>query len=184
MSSLQKFHRRTNTISVIAEIWPATIIGQGDSTRGYWLGDIASNKLIVAPKSTNTKVMWGSYNVLRNTISTTNGLANTNTLYAFGSAAHPAAYRCKTLTTGGYNTWYMPAIDELIMMYSNHSATPFSLIDNFTIGLEDYRYTSSTEMNKYAQQALNMSTGELNPAGISKNYSLNISTRAVRRTSI
>ena len=46
-------------------------------------------------------------------------MVNTNTLYAFGSAAHPAAYYCKTLTLGGYNTWYLPSFDELTGCYAN-----------------------------------------------------------------
>lgn len=72
-----------------------------------------------------------------------------NTLYAVGSAAHPAAYYCKTLTTGGYNTWYLPAKDEINTLYSNKSATPFSSSDAFQTSY----YVSSTEQyvsNYYA----------------------------------
>jgi hypothetical protein len=146
MSSLQKFHRRTQSVGGPA-MWPATVIGMGDSTHGFWLGGTVSNKLIVAPKSTEVSgKLWGSYGSTRNTVSTTNGLVNTNTLYTFGNSittGHPAAYAAKSLTTGGYNTWYLPAKDELHTLYSNQSAIPFSTTDAFL----NAAYWSSTEFN-------------------------------------
>jgi hypothetical protein len=150
MSSLQKFHRRTNNApSGPVVTWPPSAIGMGNATYGYWLGTAGdgTSKLIVAPKSTEVtgaSSVWGSYGTVRGTTSTTNGLSNTNTLYALGSAAHPAAYYCKTLATGGYNTWYMPAINELYTLYSNKSATPFATSnDAMTTNI----YRSSTEIN-------------------------------------
>jgi trehalose/maltose hydrolase-like predicted phosphorylase len=62
-----------------------------------------------------------------------------------GAAAHPAAYYCKTLTTGGYNTWYLPAKAELNTLYSNNSATPFATANGFV----GNRYWSSTERNGF-----------------------------------
>ena len=140
MSSLQKFHRRTNTITIVS---PFTTIGAGSNTIGYWLGDISSNKLIVAPKSTETSLIWGSYGTTRNTTNATNGLPNTNTLAGFGQAAHPAAYYCKNLTSGGYNTWYLPAKDELVTLSTNRAATPFATANGFIGGY----FHSSTEFS-------------------------------------
>jgi hypothetical protein len=40
----------------------------------------------------------------------------------YGSNVYPAAYYCKSLTTGGYNTWYLPASAEMLTMYSNNTA--------------------------------------------------------------
>jgi hypothetical protein len=97
--------------------------------------------MYVAPKSTEVTRAWSNSSTTRNTTSTTNGVANTTTLYSFGSAAHPAAYSCRALTTGGYNTWYLPAKYELMTLYSNKSATPFATA-NSLVG--DY-YWSSTE---------------------------------------
>jgi hypothetical protein len=133
MSSLQKFHRRTASFGP-PPTWPATAIGGGDITYGFWLGTAGdgTSKLIVAPKSTETQLAWGSYGTVRSTISTTNGVANTNTLAGFGQAAHPAAYAAKNLTTGGYNTWYLPAKDELMTLYSNKSAVPFATANSFS----------------------------------------------------
>ncbi len=146
MSSLQKFHRRTNR--GVPPTWPPMAIGEGDNLHGYWLGTAGdgSSKLIAAPKSAaydrvNFSYACGSFGTTRGTKSLTDGLANTNTLASFGSSAHPIAYFCKVTSTGGYNTWYLPAIDELSTIVSNSSATPFS-ITNF---LETGSYWSSSE---------------------------------------
>ena len=120
----------------------------GDNTTGYWLGTAGdgTSKLIVAPKSTEVQREWGSFGTVRNTTSTTNGVANTTTLFGFGSAAHPAAYYCRALTTGGYNTWYLPAKDELNTLYSNKSAVPFNNANGFV----GNNYWSSTENSDYS----------------------------------
>ena len=132
---------------------PPPVLGAGSSTKGYYLGIAGdgTSYMYVAPTSTEIRIAWGSENIVRGTTSSTNGLANTNTLYAFGNAittGHPAAYYCKTLTQGGYNTWYLPAIDELITMYSNKSATPFATSDSFSG--TDYWLSSTENDGKYA----------------------------------
>ncbi len=174
MSSLQKFHRRTN--GGVPPTWPALAIGGGNNIYGYWLGDISSNKLVVAPKSTETSLAWGSKGTVRSTVSTTNGLANTNTLAGFGQTAHPAAYYCKNLTTGGYNTWYMPAKDELNTLFSNKSATPFASANSFV----GSAYWSSTEDIGNIAWEQNFPNG--NQGGIFKDGSYYV--RAVRRSII
>ena len=118
-------------------------VGSGDATKGFVLGSFSDGqKMYVAPKSTETQLLWGSFGTLRGTTLVNNGLANTNTLAGFGQAAHPAAYAAKNLTTGGYNTWYMPAKNEVITMYSNKSATPFATANSFV----GSAYWSSTEL--------------------------------------
>jgi hypothetical protein len=178
MSSFQKFHRRTNggapAVTLIGS--EAPVAGSG-----YWLGTAGDgvSKMYVAPKSTETQLAWGSRGTVRNTVSTTNGLANTNTLYSFGSAAHPAAYYCKTLTQGGYNTWYLPAKDELNTLYFNKSATPFATANSFV----GSAYRSSTEgSGNYAWIQL-MSTGMQWDYGYSKAIG-SYYVRAVRRSTI
>ena len=175
MSSLQKFHRRTNMPAAVAGGF--TTIGSGSDTIGYWIGDLATNRLVVAPKSTEAQKAWGSYGTTRSTVSTTNGLANTNTLVSFGQTAHPAAYYCKNLSTGGYNTWYLPAKNELDTLYSNKSATPFATANSF-VGLY---YWSSTEGNGGNAWGQYMSIGVQNIT--SKNYGIGY-VRAVRRSTI
>jgi hypothetical protein len=152
MSSLQKFHRRTASFGP-PPTWPATAIGGGDEAHGYWLGGVISNKLIIAPQSTEVTRAWGSYGITRNTTNASDGLPNTNTLYAFGNSittGHPAAYYCKTLTTGGYNTWYLPAKDELTTVYSNKSAKPFADTNGgYTVGFRFF-WSSTESTGTYA----------------------------------
>jgi hypothetical protein len=110
------------------------------------LGGTVGNKLIVCPKTVEMYKVWGSPAINRYTANTTDGLSNTNTLYSFGSKAatgHPAAFFSKSLTTGGYNTWYLPASLELLTLYSNKAATPFATANSFTA----YDHYSSTEDN-------------------------------------
>ena len=163
--------------SAVTSTWPATAIGGGDNTYGFWLGDISSNKLIAAPKSTEVSLLWGSYGVTRAATSSTNGLVNTNVLAGFGQAAHPAAYAAKNLTTGGYNTWYLPAINELNTLYSNKSATPFATANSF-VGT---KYWSSTFSNNSTPNFQDFSNGSvLNNSTPTSSFSV----RAVRRTAI
>jgi hypothetical protein len=140
MSSLQKFHRRTNAGAPVVKLIGSEAPVAG---AGFWLGTAGNgtSKMYVAPKSTETSLIWGSFGTARGAVSTTNGLANTNTLAGFGQAAHPAAYYAKNLTTGGYNTWYLPAKDELNTLYSNKYTFPFATANQF----EGANYWSSTE---------------------------------------
>jgi hypothetical protein len=134
--------------------------------------------MYVAPKSsTLVDCVWGSSGTVRGTTSTTNGVANTNTLYAFGSAAHPAAYYCKTLTTGGYNTWYLPAINEISNFMVNASLTPFATNDFFT----PYRYIWSSTETSATNAWFSTNTGTL--YDVSKLYGAS-DARAVRRSTV
>ena len=131
-------------------------VGSGDATKGFVLGSFSDGqKMYVAPKSTEASLTWGSYGTVRGTSFVNNGLANTNTLAGFGQAAHPAAYAAKNLTTGGYNTWYLPAKNELNTMYSNKSATPFATANSFVGSL----YWSSTEPNGLGAWPQHLSNG-------------------------
>ena len=162
MSSLQKFHRRTQSVGPAP--FAFTSIGSGDETHGYWLAGAASNKLIFAPGSSETGAPFGSDGVLRGTASTTNGLANTNTLASFGSAAHPAAYYCKTHSLGGYNTWYLPALTELESMIVNKAATPFATAPGNDFNAYFGLHWTSTEIDasQAYRRTFNSSYGQYN----------------------
>jgi len=149
MSSLQKFHRRTNGGAPVVKLIGMESVPAGG---GFYLGFAGdgTSYMYVAPKSTEVSKAWGSYGTTRSTVSTTNGLANTNTLASFGQAAHPAAYYCKNLTTGGYNTWYLPAKDELNTLYSNKSATPFATANSF-VGSYYWSSTENLGINAWGQ---------------------------------
>jgi gas vesicle protein len=166
-------------LRAVRQYYAPAAIGDGSATTGFWLGTAGDgvSKLIVAPKSTEVQRAWGSYGTVRSTTSTTNGVANTTTLFNLGAAAHPAAHYAKSLTTGGYNTWYLPAKNELNTLYSNKSAVPFATANSF-VGSTHW---SSTEYNGNHALVQNMSAGNQysNDKGYGGYY-----VRATRRSTI
>ena len=66
------------------------------------------------------------------------GLSNTNAIMVDCSTAGTAAKICSDLVLGGYSDWYLPSLDELILMYSN---LKLSGLGNFASA----NYWSSTE---------------------------------------
>jgi hypothetical protein len=152
MSNIFKFHRRTNNVSS-AWSWNGKSIGDGNTTVGYYAGDLIAGaaingktKLIVSPKSSGgTSKTWGSNNVLRSTTSRWNGLANSDTLNSFGATAHPAANFCRSLTTGGYSDWYLPALDELEICYRH--LKPNATLNSTISGANSYNAIASERSN-------------------------------------
>jgi hypothetical protein len=74
--------------------------------------------LIVAPKASgeNSSRTWGTYGVTTGITSVINGPTNSASLAALG-AAYQAATFCEGLTIGGYSDWYLPAKNELEVLY-------------------------------------------------------------------
>ena len=181
MSSLQKFHRRTQSLgSGTVQPYAFSALGSGDAAHGFWMGTAGDgSKLIMAPKSTEVGRSYGSYGTLRGITSRTDGISNTNTLYSFGSAAAPAAYYCKTLTFGGYNTWYQGAIGEILTIYPNRLLTPFATLDS----LPANRWISSTENAASYCYAMQSTGVEYASAFKNGTYSAT-GGRAVRRSTI
>ena len=83
-------------------------------------GGVATHYLIVAPKASgeNFSVSWGTYGVTTGFTSLINGPANSAGEAALG-AAYEAATFCEGLTIGGYSDWYLPAKNELEVLYYN-----------------------------------------------------------------
>ena len=74
--------------------------------------------LIVAPKASgeNSSRTWGTYGVTTGITSVINGPTNSAALAALG-AAYQAAVFAEGLTIGGYTDWYLPAKNELEVLY-------------------------------------------------------------------
>ena len=152
--------------------------GSGDATKGFYLAGYSDGKkMYVAPKSTEATLLWGSAGVNRWTRWVNDGYANTDNLVYYGTASHPAAGKCKYLTTGGYNTWYMPARYELDAMFNNKTKTPFATANGF---LGAY-YASSTETDNSVITTINMANGRVDGSA-SKNSTFPV--RAIRRSTI
>jgi hypothetical protein len=153
MSSLQKFHRRTNGGTSGPFIFTGN--GTGNATVGYQCGTYSGYKIICAPSSTETALAWGSYGIARGTTSKTAGNANTTTLSNLGTAAHPAAAYVRALTTGGY-TWDLLAENE---MPNTLVGQIQGVTANSGYWTSTEEYTNATYQNKFAHVANTGGTG-------------------------
>ena len=151
----------STTAVIVPNPFP-TFASGNKSTTGQWVGTtLNSSKLIMANPITGTA--WGSSGTVRGTTSLTDGLTNTNTLYSFGQSAHPAAYAIKSMTQGGYNTWYMASQTELLNMYSAQQSKPTG-----TITLGSNWTMASTELNATQAWAMNTGAGDGRTGGYGK----------------
>lgn len=89
---------------------------------GYYAGriDVSGTlyNLVVAPKASgeNSSRAWGVNGVTTGITSVINGPTNSASLAALG-ASYQAAVFCEGLTIGGYSDWYLPAINEIEVLY-------------------------------------------------------------------
>jgi len=120
---------------------------------GYFAGYIShtangvpTHALVVAPKATGETqaVMKTTNTATSGTQSRYDGAANTANM---NNTAHPGAYFCANLSTGGYSDWYMPAIDELDIAYANlkpdSTANTASTTNAYSVPTRTFAYTTS-----------------------------------------
>jgi hypothetical protein len=153
--------------------WPVASIG--DAYGGGFFGgqiNVSGTKynLVVAPKASgeNSAREWGTYGVTTAQTSVIDGPTNSAVEAALG-ASYQAATFCEGLTIGGYSDWYLPARNELEVLYyylkptaisndtisgSNANAvSPEPVSTNYTSGSP--AQTTSTAFKTGGSEALN-----------------------------
>jgi hypothetical protein len=112
---------------------------------------------------------------------TWDGFVNTTAILNQG-ATTGAAFLCDTSANGGQNDWYLPAIDELNLIWNNRfniNKTLSGVISAVTIGFGDY--WSSTEFTNSQARSLSFFNGSTGTILKSTN---NVFVRAVRALTI
>lgn len=147
-----------------------------------YAGELGGVKLYTTPADA-PNAYWGAHGFVTGEVSTTDGITNTNNIYAHvlaGDGAYNpppdaapngspnAALTCYNLVAHGHSDWYLPARDELEVMLDNSG-----VIGGFTSAVW---YWSSTE---YSNNQAYMYTTTGTSASGSKQNSLYL--RCIRR---
>jgi hypothetical protein len=151
----------------------------GSKCEGGYFGGIINNNeeryaIIVSPKDLGeTKLQFKTTNTADSGIqSTWNGQANT---FNLNDDEHPAAQWCSNLNINGYTDWYLPAKDELNLIYNNLKK---DFIKDF---IRDF-YWTSTEHTTATTYAWLQSFGSGYQGTSSKDGSNSV--RAIRKVSL
>jgi len=195
--------------------WPVANIGAAYGG-GFFAGQINVSEtlynLIVAPKASgeNSSRAWGTSGVVTAQTSVIDGPTNSAVEAALG-AAYQAAKFCEDLNIGGYSDWYLPAKNELEVLYYNlkpttnanntssgsnaNAVSPEPISTNYTSGSPaqtsagiGFRTgeTNAFESDGYwssTENDSNVAWAQLFPNGLQNSYDKSIMTyvRAVRR---
>jgi hypothetical protein len=136
----------------VAEAAP-TVLGQAFGG-GFYAGQISINGnsipthyLVVAPKSSGQgSFQWKTVNT--STAGTGSIIAGPTNSANMNNASHPAAQFCESLSINGYGDWYMPAKNELEVMYFN--LKPTTVLNDINSG---------SNLNAVPSRAGNYTTG-------------------------
>lgn len=155
---------------------PGTPFGGGLYAGQIKEDDGKTYAIIVAPKAqggeaSGTLVWKTTQTTTTGTDSLNNGFNNTAAMVAAGISLHPAAQFCKGLSINGYTDWYLPAKDELNLIYTNRGSLD-GLVQNY--------YWSSTQYSTGDSWGQSFFIGEHRP--LIKPYTYAV--RGVRRVAV
>ena len=96
---------------------------------------------VAAPADDSASIQWyNGTDVTTNASSLSDGASNTQLIVAVQGGGSYAASLCATSAVSGYSDWYLPAVNELSLVYANVAS---NAIGDFASG----DYWSSTEYN-------------------------------------
>ncbi len=88
-----------------------------------------------------------------------NGAGNTVAIILQNGHERSAAKHCADLAYNGYDDWYLPALDELALIYTNRSTINTTATTNGGESLSTNTYWSSTEHNNANALLIPFGTG-------------------------
>jgi hypothetical protein len=131
-------------------------IGTACSDGAIYIGDAGGNRIYAAAADESSALQWKTVNTATSgTSDTSDGQANTDAMMADDPALHPAGNACATKAPLG--TWYMPANDELNLVWTNRADIDLAAT-GFSTGGSDY-YWSSTEFSAAVGTAQSFNNG-------------------------
>jgi hypothetical protein len=161
-------------------VWPNLIAAGTETEGGICVGSYFHwniwYALIVAPTATgeSTKQWKTTANAsAAGSQSLVDGWTNTN---SNNDASHPAFEWVRSLNIGGFTDWYVPAKDELSVMYINKSI----LTAAYTFAATFYWSSTENSSVTYYSWFQNMSVGDQTSTNKTNNYRV----RAVRRLAL
>jgi hypothetical protein len=162
--------------------WVGEVYGGGVVFHVYrdHLGE--EHGLIVSLNDLSSSATWGLFGTdVNNCESTWNGAGNSASIIAAGAENGSAAHLCDAYEGGGFTDWYLPAINELVLMNNvqfNLNQSLSQIPGGTLFDINAYlSYWSSTEADSDNAWRLNTSS----PTRTDKNSPFNFSSvRAVR----
>jgi len=151
-------------------------IGDTGPAGGIIFYKSGSIRLECAPVSTETRKAWGvTYLVGGTSEDVLEGADNTDLIVAADGSGDYAAQFCYGLSEGGFSDWFLPSLDELILMYEN-----LYLDGKGSLSGDDYYWASSESAVKKYASILSFIDGYENHIYKSRVFSV----RAVRQFTI
>lgn len=137
--------------------------------------------LIVSIVDLNTSSVYSNITSYTNALSTWNGQANTNALKAQVGATSGAWKHADDYSYNGFTDWYLPAIDELMLLANNRFNVnkTLSTIGGATEIPTMYPYWSSSQSGSVSTFAYNLNFSALTPSDLSKGTSARV--RGIRQ---
>lgn len=137
--------------------------------------------LIVSIVDLNTSSVYSNATSYTSALSTWDGQANTNVLKAQVLATSGAWKYADDYSYNGFTDWYLPAIDELMLLANNRFNVnkTLSTIGGATEIPTLYSYWSSTQSGAASTFAYSLNFSALTPSDISKGTSARV--RGIRK---